>query len=207
MGKLQPEFRSSSGLQHCLGDRYVIPPGHYSRLGQLFLNLNTKMWVHRDCSPKVPKGVSSKLFTHWKGPYQIMEQTGPLNYKIRVELKVVFEASLRRRSGGTVLSRRGGAGAPEVYSVHITMMIETLNRPGHCQLKLNCNFRRQYFFPRRRQSPQVNVAFPLGNHQALSDVSAEQFCIGFAGPHICTVFGYELIQRHRLRVEMGPSPL
>eukprot|EP00808_Paulinella_micropora_P016095 g82105.t1 len=33
--------------------------------------------------PQVPKGVSSKLFTHWKGPYQIMEQTGPLNYKIR----------------------------------------------------------------------------------------------------------------------------
>eukprot|EP00808_Paulinella_micropora_P018513 g33826.t1 len=32
---------------------------------------------------QVPKGVSSKLFTHWKGPYQIMEQTGPLNYKIR----------------------------------------------------------------------------------------------------------------------------
>eukprot|EP00808_Paulinella_micropora_P028670 g32884.t1 len=31
----------------------------------------------------VPKGVSSKLFTQWKGPYQIMEQTGPLNYKIR----------------------------------------------------------------------------------------------------------------------------
>eukprot|EP00808_Paulinella_micropora_P006230 g35396.t1 len=33
--------------------------------------------------PQVPKGVSSKLFTHWKGLYQIMEQTGPLNYKIR----------------------------------------------------------------------------------------------------------------------------
>eukprot|EP00808_Paulinella_micropora_P030904 g9716.t1 len=33
--------------------------------------------------PQVPKGVGSKLFTHWKGPYQIMEQTGPLNYKIR----------------------------------------------------------------------------------------------------------------------------
>eukprot|EP00808_Paulinella_micropora_P010088 g19209.t1 len=34
-------------------------------------------------SYEVPKGVSSKLFTHWKGPYQIKEQTGPLNYKIR----------------------------------------------------------------------------------------------------------------------------
>eukprot|EP00808_Paulinella_micropora_P026536 g81693.t1 len=124
----------NEGLQHCLGDRYVILPGHYSRLGQRFLYVKTKMWVHRDCSPKegetcdggedangrriasakqtttnrlnvyevsalvstvemedlstdkvyeVPKGVSSKLFTHWKGPYQIMEQTGPLNYKIR----------------------------------------------------------------------------------------------------------------------------
>ena len=38
--------------------------------------------------PQVPKGVSSKLFTHWKGPYQIMEQTGPLNYKIRSRGKV-----------------------------------------------------------------------------------------------------------------------
>jgi len=38
--------------------------------------------------PQVPKGVSSKLFTHWKGPYQIMEQTGPLNYKIRGRGKV-----------------------------------------------------------------------------------------------------------------------
>eukprot|EP00808_Paulinella_micropora_P026954 g19246.t1 len=38
--------------------------------------------------PQVPKGVSSKLFTHWKGPYQIMEQTGPLNYKIRGRVSV-----------------------------------------------------------------------------------------------------------------------
>jgi len=38
--------------------------------------------------PQVPKGVSSKLFTHWKGPYQIMEQMGPLNYKIRGRGKV-----------------------------------------------------------------------------------------------------------------------
>eukprot|EP00808_Paulinella_micropora_P000406 g6341.t1 len=42
----------NEGLQHCLGDRYVILPGHYSRLGQRFLYVKTKMWVHRDCSPK-----------------------------------------------------------------------------------------------------------------------------------------------------------
>eukprot|EP00808_Paulinella_micropora_P008281 g78945.t1 len=42
----------NEGLEHCLGDRYVILPGHYSRLGQRFLYVKTKMWVHRDCRPK-----------------------------------------------------------------------------------------------------------------------------------------------------------
>eukprot|EP00808_Paulinella_micropora_P024269 g78760.t1 len=72
--------------------RVFLPRNHPFRTDPRSFNLTDRRYrssrVHdtiftHHVPVTVPKGVSSKLFTHWKGPYQIMEQTGPLNYKIR----------------------------------------------------------------------------------------------------------------------------
>eukprot|EP00808_Paulinella_micropora_P030787 g54206.t1 len=63
--------------------------------------------------PQVPKGVSSKLSTHWKGPYQIMEQTGPLNYKIRAEGRI--SALYKAIVGGITYFPRKTSISPEKH--------------------------------------------------------------------------------------------
>eukprot|EP00808_Paulinella_micropora_P005117 g38722.t1 len=85
-----PEFWAQVGdaLAVHLANRYLY---HASPHKALYLYIEPVPWSRLDFNTpqrtrqlwQVPKGVGSKLFTHWKGPYQIMEQTGPLNYKIR----------------------------------------------------------------------------------------------------------------------------
>ena len=44
------------------------------------IKLPNVVWVF---TPKTRKGLSKKLLHHWHGPYRIMKQLSPVNFKLR----------------------------------------------------------------------------------------------------------------------------
>ena len=55
--------------------------GHYAlEAAPAQYQIGQRVWVF---TPKTRKGLSKKLLHHWHGPYRIMKQLSPVNFKLR----------------------------------------------------------------------------------------------------------------------------